>query len=37
VIQISPPLIAGEVEMDEIVGTLGVVLAEASKRMRLGG
>jgi adenosylmethionine-8-amino-7-oxononanoate aminotransferase len=37
VIQISPPLIAGEAEMDEIVGTLGVVLTEASKRMRLGG
>jgi len=37
VIQISPPLIAGEAEMDEIVGTLGVVLAEASKRMHLVG
>ena len=32
VVQISPPLIAGEAEMDEIVGTLGEVLAEASKR-----
>jgi adenosylmethionine-8-amino-7-oxononanoate aminotransferase len=37
VIQISPPLIAGEAEMDEIVGTLGTVLAEATKRMHLGG
>lgn len=37
VIQISPPLIAGEAEMDEIVGTLGAVLAEATKRMNLGG
>jgi adenosylmethionine-8-amino-7-oxononanoate aminotransferase len=37
VVQISPPLVAGEAEMDEIVGTLGVVLAEASKRMALGG
>ena len=33
VIQISPPLIAGEVEMDEIVGILGTVLAVASERM----
>ena len=37
VVQISPPLIAGEAEMDEIVGTLGAVLAEASKRLKLGG
>ena len=37
VIQISPPLIAGEAEMDEIVGTLGTVLAEATKRMSIGG
>jgi len=36
VVQISPPLIAGEAEMDEIVGILGDVLAEASKRMHLG-
>lgn len=36
VIQISPPLIAGVAEMDEIVGTLGTVLTEASKRMNLG-
>jgi len=33
VVQISPPLVAGEAEMDEIVGTLGAVLAEASQRM----
>ena len=33
VIQISPPLVAGEAEMDEIVGILGEVLAEASARM----
>jgi adenosylmethionine-8-amino-7-oxononanoate aminotransferase len=33
VIQISPPLVAGEAEMDEIVGILGEVLAEASQRM----
>ena len=31
--QISPPLVAGETEMDEIVGILGEVLAEASQRM----
>ena len=33
VVQISPPLVAGETEMDEIVGILGEVLAEASQRM----
>ncbi len=33
VVQISPPLIAGEQELDEIVGTLGEVLAEAGERM----
>jgi adenosylmethionine-8-amino-7-oxononanoate aminotransferase len=33
VIQISPPLVAGEKEMDEIVGILGDVLAEAWKRL----
>jgi adenosylmethionine-8-amino-7-oxononanoate aminotransferase len=33
VIQISPPLVAGEAEMDEIVGILGEVLAEAWKRL----
>ncbi len=37
VVQISPPLIAGEAEIDEIVGILGDVLAEASKRLNLGG
>ena len=34
VVQISPPLVAGDAELDEIVGILGDVLAEASKRMR---
>jgi adenosylmethionine-8-amino-7-oxononanoate aminotransferase len=34
VVQISPPLVAGEQEMDEIVGILGEVLAEAGRRMR---
>jgi adenosylmethionine-8-amino-7-oxononanoate aminotransferase len=33
VVQISPPLVAGEAEMDEIVGILGEVLAEAGRRM----
>jgi adenosylmethionine-8-amino-7-oxononanoate aminotransferase len=33
VIQISPPLVAGEAELDQIVGILGDVLAEASKRL----
>jgi len=33
VVQISPPLVAGEAEMDEIVGILGDVLAAASQRM----
>jgi adenosylmethionine-8-amino-7-oxononanoate aminotransferase len=33
VVQISPPLVAGEAEMDEIVGILGEVLGEASQRM----
>jgi adenosylmethionine-8-amino-7-oxononanoate aminotransferase len=36
VIQISPPLVAGQAEFDEIVGTLGDVLAEAGKRMNAG-
>ena len=35
VIQISPPLVAGETEMDEIVGILGDVLEQASARVRL--
>jgi adenosylmethionine-8-amino-7-oxononanoate aminotransferase len=34
VVQISPPLVAGEAEMDEIVGILGDVLAEAGRRVR---
>ena len=32
VVQISPPLVAGEAEIDEIVGILGDVLAEAAQR-----
>jgi adenosylmethionine-8-amino-7-oxononanoate aminotransferase len=32
VVQISPPLVAGEAEMDTIVGILGDVLAEAGRR-----
>jgi adenosylmethionine-8-amino-7-oxononanoate aminotransferase len=34
VIQISPPLVAGQREFDEIVGILGDVLAEAATIMR---
>ena len=33
VVQISPPLVAGEQQFDEIVGILGEVLAEAAQRM----
>jgi adenosylmethionine-8-amino-7-oxononanoate aminotransferase len=33
VVQISPPLVAGEQEFDELVGILGDVLAEAWKRV----
>jgi adenosylmethionine-8-amino-7-oxononanoate aminotransferase len=33
VVQISPPLVADQAEFDEIVGTLGDVLAEASERV----
>jgi adenosylmethionine-8-amino-7-oxononanoate aminotransferase len=33
VIQISPPLVAGQAEFDEMVGILGDVLAEAGQRM----
>jgi adenosylmethionine-8-amino-7-oxononanoate aminotransferase len=33
VVQISPPLVAGEQEIDELVGILGDVLAEASERI----
>jgi len=36
VIQISPPLVAGHAEIDEIAGTLGAVLAEAQDRMHVG-
>jgi adenosylmethionine-8-amino-7-oxononanoate aminotransferase len=35
VVQISPPLIAGQAEFDVIAGTLGAVLAEAGERMRV--
>ena len=35
VIQISPPLIAGAAEIDEIAGTLGDVLTEAQERMHV--
>jgi adenosylmethionine-8-amino-7-oxononanoate aminotransferase len=34
VIQISPPLVAGQAEFDEIAGILGDVLTEAAKVMR---
>jgi adenosylmethionine-8-amino-7-oxononanoate aminotransferase len=34
VVQVAPPLVATEREMDEIVGILGEVLAEAGQRMR---
>jgi adenosylmethionine-8-amino-7-oxononanoate aminotransferase len=34
VLQISPPLVAGEQQFDEIVGILGEVLTEAGGRMR---
>jgi 4-aminobutyrate aminotransferase-like enzyme len=33
VIQISPPLVAGEAEFDEMVGILGDVLDEAWARV----
>ncbi len=36
VIQISPPLVAGTAEIDEIVGILGDVLAEAQQRLHVG-
>ena len=36
VIQISPPLVAGQAEFDEIVGILGDVLTEAGKRINVG-
>jgi adenosylmethionine-8-amino-7-oxononanoate aminotransferase len=34
VIQISPPLVAGQAEFDEITSILGEVLAEGARRMR---
>jgi adenosylmethionine-8-amino-7-oxononanoate aminotransferase len=37
VVQISPPLVAEQAEMDEIVGILGETLDEAWKRMGRGG
>jgi adenosylmethionine-8-amino-7-oxononanoate aminotransferase len=37
VVQISPPLIAGKAEIDEMTGILGDVLAEASNRLDAGG
>ncbi len=36
VIQISPPLVAGQAEFDELTGILGEVLAEAGRRVGLG-
>jgi adenosylmethionine-8-amino-7-oxononanoate aminotransferase len=36
VVQISPPLVAGRAEIDELTGTLGEVLAEAQERMHVG-
>jgi adenosylmethionine-8-amino-7-oxononanoate aminotransferase len=33
VVQISPPLVAGQEEFDRIAGTLGTVLEEAGERM----
>ena len=36
VIQISPPLVAGQAEFDEMVGILGDVLVEAGTRMHAG-
>ena len=35
VVQISPPLVAGQAEFDEIAGTLGAVLEEAGQRMQV--
>ena len=36
VVQLAPPLVAGEAVMDKIVGILGDVLAEAGRRMAVG-
>ncbi len=33
IVQVSPPLVAGRTEIDTIVGILGTVLADASKRI----
>ena len=35
VVQISPPLVAGQREFDKIAGTLGEVLEEAGQRMKV--
>jgi adenosylmethionine-8-amino-7-oxononanoate aminotransferase len=35
VVQISPPLVAGQAEIDELTGILGDVLAEAQDRMNV--
>jgi adenosylmethionine-8-amino-7-oxononanoate aminotransferase len=35
VVQISPPLVAGQAEFDVIAGTLGTVLEEAGRRMQV--
>jgi adenosylmethionine-8-amino-7-oxononanoate aminotransferase len=35
VVQICPPLVAGQKEFDEIAGTLGAVLEEAGQRMQV--
>ncbi len=35
VVQISPPLVAGQREFDTIAGTLGAVLEEAGERMQV--
>src|SRR4051794_20844586 len=37
VVQIAPPLVAGQAEIDEMVGTLGDVLSEAAARLHNGG
>src|SRR3954471_19756268 len=37
VVQISPPLVAGQAEIDEITGILGDVLSEASKMLEGAG
>ena len=37
VLQIAPPLISDQAVLDDIVGRLGDVLADASAHMGLGG